>query len=112
MSGRPWTGRPGWAGLTREFFTSTTIDPLSEIRFPETWAITSGLEGVTDADEHFVIDRDPGAPEVLLLSPCSGHGFKFASVVGEIVADLVERDATRHEIGLFRLGRLAGRVAL
>jgi sarcosine oxidase len=64
------------------------------------------------ADEHFVIDRDPGAPEVLLVSPCSGHGFKFASVVGEIVADLVESDATRHEIGLFRLGRLARRSAL
>jgi sarcosine oxidase len=64
------------------------------------------------ADEHFVIDRAPGAPEVLLVSPCSGHGFKFASVVGEIVADLVESDATRHEIGIFRLGRLARRNAL
>jgi sarcosine oxidase len=61
------------------------------------------------ADEHFVIDRLPGAPEVLAVSPCSGHGFKFASVVGEIVADLAADDATRHEIGLFRLARLADR---
>jgi sarcosine oxidase len=63
------------------------------------------------ADEQFVIDRHPGAPEALLVSACSGHGFKFASVVGEIVADLVERDRTRHDIGLFRLARLAGGAA-
>jgi sarcosine oxidase len=56
-------------------------------------------------DEHFIIDRAPGHPEVLLVSPCSGHGFKFASVIGEICADLVTRDATAHDIGLFSLSR-------
>jgi sarcosine oxidase len=60
-------------------------------------------------DGHFVIDRDPDVPEVLIVSPCSGHGFKFCSVVGEIVADLVERNATRHDIGLFRLARFTAR---
>jgi sarcosine oxidase len=58
-------------------------------------------------DEHFIIDRAPGHPEVLLVSPCSGHGFKFASVIGEICADLVTRGATGHDIGLFTLGRFA-----
>ena len=58
-------------------------------------------------DEHFVIDRAPGAPEVLLVSPCSGHGFKFASVIGEICADLVSRGATSHDIALFGLARFA-----
>jgi sarcosine oxidase len=38
-------------------------------------------------DGHFIIDRLPDAP-VAYASACSGHGFKFASVVGEIVADL------------------------
>jgi len=56
-------------------------------------------------DEHFIIDRAPEAPEVLLVSPCSGHGFKFASVIGEIVADLVETGATSQDIDLFRLDR-------
>ena len=59
-------------------------------------------------DEHFVIDRHPAEPRVLLVSPCSGHGFKFCSVVGEIVADLVEHDRTGHDIGWLRLGRFAG----
>jgi sarcosine oxidase len=58
-------------------------------------------------DEHFILDRLPEAPEVVVASACSGHGFKFCSVVGEIVADLVERDATEHDIGLHRLSRFA-----
>lgn len=56
-------------------------------------------------DEHFIIDRLPGASEVLVVSACSGHGFKFCSVIGEIVADLVTRGQTAHDISLFRLGR-------
>jgi sarcosine oxidase len=56
-------------------------------------------------DEHFIIDRYPGADEVLVVSPCSGHGFKFCSVIGEIVADLVTRGGTAHDISAFRLAR-------
>lgn len=59
-------------------------------------------------DEHFVVDTLPGAPEIVVASPCSGHGFKFSSVMGEILADLALDGATRHDIGLFGLGRLAG----
>jgi sarcosine oxidase len=43
---------------------------------------------------------------VSFASPCSGHGFKFASVIGEIMADLAERGTTRHNIERFRLDRL------
>jgi sarcosine oxidase len=57
-------------------------------------------------DEHFILDRHPEWPQVLLGSPCSGHGFKFASVVGEILADLVQHDETRHDISLHRLERV------
>ncbi|MEZ4595641.1 MAG: FAD-dependent oxidoreductase [Chloroflexota bacterium] len=39
-------------------------------------------------DEHFVVDRYPAYPQVILASPCSGHGYKFASVMGEILADM------------------------
>jgi sarcosine oxidase len=57
-------------------------------------------------DEHFLIGRHPAHPEVLIVSPCSGHGFKFCPVIGEIAADLIERNATRHPIQLFNLARL------
>lgn len=56
-------------------------------------------------DEHFIIDTLPGEDRVIVASPCSGHGFKFASVIGEILADLAIDGATRHDIGLFKLGR-------
>ena len=39
-------------------------------------------------DRDFIIDRLPGAPNIIVASPCSGHGFKFAPVIGEILADL------------------------
>lgn len=59
-------------------------------------------------DEDFIIDRLPGSPQVLIVSPCSGHGFKFASVIGEIVADLVTTGATRHDISRHALSRFPG----
>ena len=56
-------------------------------------------------DETFIIDRLPDVPRVVIASPCSGHGFKFAPVVGEIVADLITAGTTPHDIAAFRLGR-------
>jgi sarcosine oxidase len=56
-------------------------------------------------DGDFILDRLPGAPAVIVASPCSGHGFKFAPVVAEILADLVTRGATRHDVSRFRIGR-------
>jgi sarcosine oxidase len=38
----------------------------------------------------------------------SGHGFKFCSVVGEILAELVLNGATEHDIGFLRLSRFTG----
>jgi sarcosine oxidase len=59
------------------------------------------------ADEHFVVDTLPEHPQVVVASPCSGHGFKFASVMGEVLADLATRGATHHDLGLFGLARLS-----
>ena len=57
-------------------------------------------------DEHFILDQHPQHRQVVLASPCSGHGYKFCSVVGEILADLATGDGrTRHEIGFLRLDR-------
>ena len=46
-------------------------------------------------DEHFVIDRLPGRSQVVVAGGFSGHGFKFCSVVGELLADLVLDKAQR-----------------
>jgi sarcosine oxidase len=54
-------------------------------------------------DGHFVIDRHPSVAQAWIVSPCSGHGFKFASVIGEVVADLVTTGDTPFDIRPFRL---------
>jgi sarcosine oxidase len=57
-------------------------------------------------DEHFILDRHPDHSQVVLASPCSGHGYKFCSVIGEILAELATGDgSTRFDIDFLRLGR-------
>ncbi|MCH8298524.1 MAG: N-methyl-L-tryptophan oxidase [Chloroflexi bacterium] len=56
-------------------------------------------------DEHFIIDLLPSQPQVSVAAGFSGHGFKFASVIGEIMADLAQHGETGHDISLFRLDR-------
>ena len=56
-------------------------------------------------DAHFVLDFHPAHPRVLVASPCSGHGFKFASALGEAMADLLLSAPPRLDLGLFRIGR-------
>ncbi|WP_244475152.1 N-methyl-L-tryptophan oxidase [Rhizobium sp. Leaf341] len=51
--------------------------------------------------EDFLIDLLPSDPRIVIASPCSGHGFKFTSVVGEILADLALDGGTRLPIGAF-----------
>ena len=58
-------------------------------------------------DEDFIIDRHPAYPRVVVASPCSGHGFKFAVAIGRILADLAVRGTTDYDIARFRLDRPA-----
>jgi sarcosine oxidase len=62
-------------------------------------------------DEHFILDTLPGDERVIVASPCSGHGYKFASVMGEIIADLATAGSTAHNISLFELDRFAASTA-
>jgi sarcosine oxidase len=58
-------------------------------------------------DEHFLIGPHPDVPSAIVAAGFSGHGFKFCSVVGEILADLALDGETSHDIGLFRPARFA-----
>ena len=84
---------------------------FAERYFPEGAGPTEMLKScifTNSPDEHFVIDRLPDALQVSVAAGFSGHGYKFCSVVGEIMADLAIEGSTRHDIGLFRLDRFAG----
>lgn len=56
-------------------------------------------------DDEFVIDLHPAAPGVAFASACSGHGYKFAPIVGEILADLATTGTTAWPIEAFRADR-------
>jgi sarcosine oxidase len=56
-------------------------------------------------DYDFLIDRHPHHPQVLISSPCSGHGFKFASAIGEAHADLILDGHCRFDLTPFRISR-------
>jgi sarcosine oxidase len=90
-------------------YDERVLRDFAERYFPDGCGPTMDLQTcmfTNTEDNHFVIDVHPDYPQVSLASPCSGHGFKFASVVGEIMADLAEKGLTRHDISLFRLDRL------
>lgn len=61
-------------------------------------------------DEHFIVDWLPGDSRVLVVSPCSGHGFKFCPVIGQAVAELVADGASRHDLSQFGLARLGAYI--
>ncbi len=58
-------------------------------------------------DHDFIIDFHPSYRQVLISSPCSGHGFKFASAVGEVTADLLATGRSRFDLSPFRLSRFS-----
>jgi sarcosine oxidase len=58
-------------------------------------------------DEHFIIGLHPQFPSVSIACGFSGHGFKFAPVVGEILAQLATAGTSSHPIEIFSPARFA-----
>jgi sarcosine oxidase len=67
---------------------------------------------VNSPDEHFIIDALPEHQNVVVAAGFSGHGYKFCSGIGEILADLVMYGATSHDTRLFSLSRPALATAM
>lgn len=62
-------------------------------------------------DGHFLIGRHPSHSAVILASPCSGHGFKFASAIGEALADLATHHAPQVSLSTFGIERFGANFA-
>ncbi len=56
-------------------------------------------------DGKFVLDRHPEHPQVIIASPCSGHGFKHSAAIGEVLAQLVIDGASQIDISSFAFSR-------
>ena len=66
----------------------------------------SGVCIFTNTPDHdFIIDFHPRYRQVLVSSACSGHGFKFASALGEVHADLLTTGSARFDLSAFRINR-------
>lgn len=82
---------------------------FAERYFPDAAGPTMRLETclfTNTPDGHFVLDTLPDRPQVVVGAGFSGHGFKFASVIGEIMADLALDGETDHPIEMFSIDRL------
>jgi sarcosine oxidase len=106
-------GDPTDPNNVRREVTDDELDPL------RTFAATY-LRGVTGRvnrtvvcmytntpDEHFAVDLHPEDARVVVISACSGHGFKFAPVIGDIAADLVCDGRTSRDISRFSVARFS-----
>lgn len=58
------------------------------------------------SDEDFVIDKHPAHPQIVFCSACSGHGFKFAVAIAEILLHLAGGGQLPHALGMFSIGRV------
>ncbi len=88
----------------------TLLRTFGERYFPDGAGKTVSLKAcmfTNTPDEHWVLDTLPDAPQVAVAAGFSGHGFKMASVIGEVMADLTQHSETKHNIALHRLGRFA-----
>jgi sarcosine oxidase len=83
----------GWVGRR-------LVDPVEVLR-TETCLYTR------TRDEDFVLDR---VGPFVIASPCSGHGFKFTPVIGEVLADLAAGEGAEISLDRFRAGRPAVRT--
>jgi sarcosine oxidase len=92
--------RPEDEPPVRKFLDAYMPDVNGPLRFAQTCIYT------LSPDRHFVIDRHPELSNVTVATGFSGHGFKFASVVGEVLADLVESGRTSWSIDMFAFARL------
>jgi sarcosine oxidase len=70
------------------------------------WVRSAACLYTNTPDGQFLIDRHPACERVILASPCSGFGFKFASAIGEALSQLALDGAARQDLGAWRLARL------
>jgi sarcosine oxidase len=105
-----WGPAPSDAELAPVSQTLATFAPGAHGRIVERDVCLYTNTGPGDADgsaaEEFILDRLPEDPRIIVASPCSGHGFKFASAIGEILARLAVDDAASADPA-FRLGRFS-----
>ena len=105
---RNQTGDPESLATEPDREDEALLRDVTDRHFPAASGPTMRLETclfTNTPDGDFLLDRHPTHENVVVGAGFSGHGFKFASVVGEVLADLAVEGATDHPVGLFDVGR-------
>jgi sarcosine oxidase len=112
---RAHTGKPGARALANAVdvardITAADTDPIRALAARHLPALGELTRSSTclypmSKDGHFVIDRHPDSDRLVIGAGLSGHGFKFAPVIGEALANLATGAAPAIDIGFFSLGR-------
>lgn len=93
------------AGRVAEFHARTLVGVSREVARHAVCLYTMS------PDENFIVDRHPEYPRAVFAAGLSGHGFKFASVLGEVLAGLASGEAPSSPIGFLALARLRPKEA-
>ncbi|MGE7418715.1 N-methyl-L-tryptophan oxidase [Methylobacterium tarhaniae] len=123
----PQAGETSVKVATEQYAAETTADGADRAVHPEESAamyrrhIAGRLAGATPRvaraaaclytvtpDRGFIIDRHPRLSRVLVVSACSGHGFKHSAGIGAVAAELVTEGRSRIDTRPFALGRFPG----
>jgi sarcosine oxidase len=80
--------------LLKRYFTSTFTYHYSDV-----------CMYTNTPDEDFIIDFHPDDKNIILASPCSGHGFKFSSAIGKILSQMALGEKPGFDISVFSLDR-------
>ncbi len=88
-----------------EDFCSSFAPSLGPIRKSVTCMYTMSPDG------NFIIDHHPQSPSGVIAAGLSGHGYKFAPVIGEILVRLVLQEDPGFDLSLFSLSRFESRAA-
>lgn len=102
------TGQPDELKTEPDREDERILREFTETYFPDAAGPTIRLATcmfTNTPDEDFIIDRHPDHPNVVVGAGFSGHGFKFASVVGELLADVAQEGETAHDVDRFELSR-------
>lgn len=82
-------------------FTNTFMPSIDTLAHGKTCLYTM------TPDEDFIIDLHPDYPQIAIAAGFSGHGFKFSSLVGKVLSELITERSTTEPIGPFAIERFA-----
>lgn len=122
----PLAGENSLKAATEQYHSATTADTVDrQVSADESAAmyaahIEGRIAGVSprvvktaacvytvSPDLGFIIDRHPEFSDVLVVSACSGHGFKHSAGIGEVIADTLSAGTSDIDLASFALGRFA-----